>query len=641
MIRSRAVDGWEIAWCREEGITPSLDAVFWFSADRAVAHCLAGGNVVRYVEVELATGLRRRDEEVVEGAGIVRRPWARRPMLAVAASLGDGTALIGTAEGQVMLLDVREGSARLTPPRVVKGAVQRIEVAGERILVVTSSEAYVWELASPGRWEGRTLDARYGATLSPDGRRVAYVAWRANRQMLVVEPSLRGDDAATLELLTPASWSALAFDLDGRHIWLAEDRGALHRCALVPRATAATVATPRGRVRGLFTGQVAGEVLVHSSGLASVHVNLSPARSIIAPARRQRTVPSRDGRRALLLHGHAMLGFEEDSGERAFFVAQVGPVRGVAWSNDGALVATGSADGVRVWSADDGRLLWHLEGHEDPVHAVGFAPDRPRLYSASARGVVKAWDLSRGLEVASLELPAEVDPVRVGGLRVAPDGDSLCVLGGEVRGPVYEVDVATWSPRMGGRPVEVACDELRYTPAAGLAALHSPPQAEEPTLRWWRMGHGDRSEAGDFDAFSEFRVQRSRSRVVLSPDCAAMVWLYDDAVPRFSVRAFPSGECLTAVKIGPLREVRHVALGRRRVVATLGYDELWSWDLDAMGPSWTLSEGSGPRFLSADGVMSRTALPCADEVTSLALSPDESRVLVGTERGALYCWRIP
>ncbi len=642
------MDGWELAWCREDGITPSLDAVFWFSDDRAVVHCLAGGNVVRYVEIELATGLRRRDEEV-DGAGIVRRPWSRRPMLIVATSLDDGTALIGTSEGQVVLLDVCGSSARLTLLLVVSGEVLGIEVAGERILVATTREVRVWERASLGKAEGRNLDAQRVATLSPygqrgvalspDGRRVAYIAWRAGRRMLVIEPSLRGDDAASIELPTHSTWNALAFDADEQHLWLAESGGGLYRCALAPHATVTPVAT-RGRVRGLFTGQVAGEVLVHDSGLTCVRADGSPPRSVVAPDSR-RTVPSRDGRRALLLQGHALQGFDAASGERSFFVAHDGPVRGVAWSIDGALVASGSVDGVRVWSADDGRLLWHLEGHDDPVHAVGFAPDRARLYSSSARGVVKAWDLSRGLEVASLQLPSEVDPVRVGGMRVAPDGDSLCVLGGEVRGPVYEVDVASWSLRMDGRPVEVACDELRYTPAAGIAALHSPPQAEEPTLRWWQMAHGGRSESGDYDAFSEFRVARSRSRIVLSPDCAAMIWMHDETTPRFSVRAFPSGECLRSVKIGPPRVTRHLALGRRRVVAALAYDKLWSWDLDAMGPEWILSEGAGPRFLSAEGVMFRTALPCADEVTSLALSPDESRVLVGTERGALYCWRIP
>lgn len=74
-------------------------------------------------------------------------------------------------------------------------------------------------------------------------------------------------------------------------------------------------------------------------------------------------------------------------------------VVGLAWSADGAFLATVVKDGeVRVLDTARGALRWAFE-HHGGAHAVAFSPDGRSLYSEGLRALT-VWDLDSGLEVS-------------------------------------------------------------------------------------------------------------------------------------------------------------------------------------------------------------------------------------------------
>ncbi|KAI5856232.1 WD40-repeat-containing domain protein [Tricharina praecox] len=81
-----------------------------------------------------------------------------------------------------------------------------------------------------------------------------------------------------------------------------------------------------------------------------------------------------------------------------------GGVSAVAFSHDGKLLASASADKtVRLWDPTTGTCRATLEGHWDRVGAVAFSPDGKLLASASADTTVRLWDPATGTCRATLE----------------------------------------------------------------------------------------------------------------------------------------------------------------------------------------------------------------------------------------------
>jgi WD40 repeat protein len=85
----------------------------------------------------------------------------------------------------------------------------------------------------------------------------------------------------------------------------------------------------------------------------------------------------------------------------------------IAWSADSRWLATGGAAAITVWPFDgrgpEGRTPLSLEGHDDPISALAFAPRGPLLASGCRGGGIVVWRVPDPAPIASFPAGARVE----------------------------------------------------------------------------------------------------------------------------------------------------------------------------------------------------------------------------------------
>jgi tricorn protease-like protein len=100
-----------------------------------------------------------------------------------------------------------------------------------------------------------------------------------------------------------------------------------------------------------------------------------------------------------------------------------GPIRHVAFSPDGQLVAAGGCHPViHIWDRQTGKPVRTLVGHQDWALCVAFSPDGKTLASAGFDSTVRLWEVATGKPLHVLR--GHKAP-RVHFVAFAPDGQTL------------------------------------------------------------------------------------------------------------------------------------------------------------------------------------------------------------------------
>ncbi len=263
----------------------------------------------------------------------------------------------------------------------------------------------VAEARARGAARQRVLD-RKRIALAPDGRTLAgmqhdaLVVWDLDDP----RPRIVGHIVGRV--------ASIAFAADGRVLFTAEDTH-IRQHPLDGSAPREILAA----TEPLTTIKLAGAFLIaggERGGLWVIDLASGEVRSFAgAGAAINELAISQDGR-TVLVHAkdNEMKVLQPGNGAPALVEASEGAVqtREAALSPDGTRVAWGDDQGVVHVRALTDRKVRLLRGHEGQVQGLAFSPDGRLLASTSADHSVRVWDLATGS--ARAQRPLELDPAR-------------------------------------------------------------------------------------------------------------------------------------------------------------------------------------------------------------------------------------
>ena len=221
-----------------------------------------------------------------------------------------------------------------------------------------------------------------------------------------------GKIAADWRLPEATEVHAVAFSPDGKTLVTGDDKGVTTVWEVATRRIAATLTTQAGTSDKLPPNPVSavafrpgGAVLATgdegdatlwtvATGRVAARLGTPPFMTVFALAFSPDGGTLAADELDVAPHGAVQLWDVRSGNPRLSHDVTANDPHSVAFSPDGAVLATGDGDGAALWDAATGRPLAKLAAASPPVSAVAFSPDGKTLAAGGASGITTVWDIA-------------------------------------------------------------------------------------------------------------------------------------------------------------------------------------------------------------------------------------------------------
>jgi WD40 repeat protein/transcriptional regulator with XRE-family HTH domain/tRNA A-37 threonylcarbamoyl transferase component Bud32 len=409
----------------------------------------------------------------------------------------------------------------------------------------------------------------------------------------------------------------------------------------------ATAAAERDQAQNSVSRQLAVQDLAHLEGQLDLALLLS--------VEAVQTADTADAQSALLT------GLETSPQLTTFLRDHTDPVKSVAFSSDGQILASGSNDGtIILWDVATGQPLGPpLTGHTDTVRSVAFSPDGQTLASSSFDNTIILWNVAtlfdtggasgQPLDLAQDHLTGHTDAVW--NVAFSPDGQTLA--SGSADDSIILWDVATGQPL--GPPLighDSSVTSVAFNPDGQTLASSSM----DKSLILWDVATGQPLGSplvGHTDAVRSVAFSPDGQTLASGGDHIIVLWdvatgqplgspLTAHTEPVWNVAFSPDGQILASSSVDGSVILWDVATRRSLGPPLTGHrDAVWSVAFSPDGQ--TLASGSSDNTiilwkLDPPHPLGTRLTGHTDTVWSLDFSPDGKTLASGSADNTIILW---
>jgi WD40 repeat protein len=308
----------------------------------------------------------------------------------------------------------------------------------------------------------------------------------------------------------------------------------------------------------------------------------------------------------------------------------------LVYAHDGTRIATATGDNrIWVWDMGSGRLLNRLAGHTNHISAMSFSPNGEQLASVGWDGTLRLWDIANGRETHRFEIAGE----KFGSVAFSPDGHTVAFGIADRLTPAEAFHINELNAEL---MLSNMYSKAPTHPPGTDPPLRSPEKIKRDIQSLLARRNGLRfdirlidAETGnptatleghEFTIFDLAFAADGRSLLSVSGDRTARLWDLGTYAERRSFR-FDSYPWHSAVSPD----------GASLLIDVLQNRTVSLWDVT-----------SGNHIASIDTRdQSQKSRPASgapyqnfDSIASLAISPDDKRLLLGNHDGTIRVWDL-